>query len=213
MSQSLWNRAGSFDCIFFHKTTLLEVSIPLEQGGVFRRLKTRWTTKCQNCFNPFVAGQGLSTCGWIYQRKLWKSQSLWNRAGSFDLLVNVQVKNLHSVSIPLEQGRVFRRYCRGRGSTNPSLNPFGTGQGLSTNALLFTLGKNDSLNPFGTGQGLSTKYQIANIIKEILSQSLWNRAGSFDDNQQLIKEVKISSQSLWNRAGSFDRGRRLLERY
>ena len=36
------------------------------------------------------------------------------------------------------------------------LNPFGTGQGLSTdtrNALLLTLG---SLNPFVAGQGLST---------------------------------------------------------
>ena len=59
-----------------------------------------------------------------------------------------------------------------------------------------------SLNPFGTGQCLSTSIrQELNLIQ--LSQSLWNRAMSFDLTQ--YNPVQSDrSQSLWNRAMSFD---------
>ena len=62
-----------------------QVSIPLEQGGVFRPIESTSRTT--------VAGL---------------SQSLWNRAGSFDGDSSNWLK---------------RQSC---------LNPFGTGQGLST---------------------------------------------------------------------------------
>ena len=61
-----------------------QVSIPLEQGGVFRPIESTSRTT--------VAGL---------------SQSLWNRAGSFDTGVASSVDSV-AVSIPLEQGRVFR---------------------------------------------------------------------------------------------------------
>ena len=85
MSQSLWNRAGSFDIIlmilyslltvsipleqggvFRHSelhslSDFLDVSIPLEQGGVFRHLLSRQIALFGACFNPFGAGRGLST--------------------------------------------------------------------------------------------------------------------------------------------------------
>ena len=62
------------------------------------------------------------------------SQSLWNRAMSFDQL-NVSKVNYLSI-------------C---------LNPFGTGQCLSTDKVV-ALGLMVSLNPFGTGQCLSTEF-------------------------------------------------------
>ncbi|ERH28345.1 hypothetical protein HMPREF9065_00615, partial [Aggregatibacter sp. oral taxon 458 str. W10330] len=36
-------------------------------------------------------------------------------------------------------------------------------------------------NPFGTGRGLSTKTVATKTKAEQPSQSLWNRAGSFDN--------------------------------
>ena len=64
--------------------------------------------------------------------------------------------------------------------------------------------KSVSLNPFGTGQCLSTYSGVLTYGKFVLSQSLWNRAMSFDA-EDIIKELnKLKSQSLWNRAMSFD---------
>ena len=59
-----------------------------------------------------------------------------------------------------------------------SLNPFGTGQCLTTksqNNIIEAV----CLNPFGTGQCLTTKYVGAAILAG-MSQSLWNRAVSYD---------------------------------
>ena len=84
------------------------------------------------------------------------------------------------------------------------LNPFGTGQCLSTN-IKFTKNLHlKSLNPFGTGQCLSTMCMVNMGGINIGSQSLWNRAMSFD---VLTKGTDVNatlSQSLWNRAMSFD---------
>ena len=132
------------------------------------------------------------------------SQSLWNRAGSFDFIKKWKLKQKHClnpfgtgqglsteveelieygmiVSIPLEQGRVFRLQTLSLKETGKSsLNPFGTGQGLSTGNFYDIPQTEVGLNPFGTGQGLSTSVDdMKNKVSE-LSQSLWNRAGSFD---------------------------------
>ena len=108
LSQSLWNRAVSFDvCSSASKLMNISVSIPLEQGSVFRR------------------NRQLSI-------DLTLSQSLWNRAVSFDeegelKLIALPCLNpfgtgqclstdegesidLFPVSIPLEQGSVFRQF-------------------------------------------------------------------------------------------------------
>ena len=82
-------------------------------------------------------------------------------------------------------------------------NPFGTGQGLSTDATVW-IKRQSGFNPFGTGQGLSTEELMEYGMIEGTFQSLWNRAGSFDivHFAQWIKKKLF--QSLWNRAGSFD---------
>ena len=61
-----------------------KVSIPLEQGSVFRH---------------YIRNEDNN-------RRL--SQSLWNRAVSSDLYVQKQLAKINGVSIPLEQGSVFR---------------------------------------------------------------------------------------------------------
>ena len=86
------------------------VSIPLEQGGVFRRYC--WFRFCYWRWVSIPLEQGEVFRHEIninipYSRLF---QSLWNRAGSFDKN-SQQVKLLSFVSIPLEQGEVFRLRC------------------------------------------------------------------------------------------------------
>ena len=83
------------------------VSIPLEQGSVFRH------NMVAICLHFSL------------------SQSLWNRAVSSDLdLVQRQLEE--EVSIPLEQGSVFRLKNGNGCGIVERLNPFGTGQCLPT---------------------------------------------------------------------------------
>ena len=83
-SQSLWNRAGSFDrlSIWFRPST--SVSIPLEQGGVFRHYITITDTEKMNVSIPLEQGGVFRRSNSSYKAVRVKSQSLWNRAGSFD---------------------------------------------------------------------------------------------------------------------------------
>ena len=91
------------------------VSIPLEQGGVFRQNgQDRYITEIQG-LNPFGTGRGLST---HYSHQL-KPPSI--------------------VSIPLEQGGVFRQIITGKRIPFTRLNPFGTGRGLSTAGVVWCL--------------------------------------------------------------------------
>ena len=68
---------------------------------------------------------------------------------------------------------------------------------------MMTLSNKWSLNPFGTGQCLSTEHVIKTEEVE-QSQSLWNRAMSFDFDISRHCNASMQSQSLWNRAMSFD---------
>ena len=82
------------------------------------------------------------------------------------------------VSIPLEQGNVFRRKKKRQ---NIPTTKF---QSLWNRAMSFdnagiTILDSAGFNPFGTGQCLSTNDE--EVIKtELRFQSLWNRAMSFD---------------------------------
>ena len=108
-----------------------------------------------------------------------------------------------------------------------SFNPFGAGQGLSTNfnqtspdragafqslwnrarSLDLTLTQRIQIlgcfNPFGAGRVFRQLIQVRNQLQEQF-QSLWNRAGSFDDNANTRVAKSGEFQSLWNRARSFD---------
>ena len=83
------------------------VSIPLEQGNVFRLGGFEELNKLEG-LNPFGTGQCLSTNQAVIKKAETLSQSLWNRAMSFD-----------------EFKFLILKTCKG-------LNPFGTGQCLST---------------------------------------------------------------------------------
>ncbi len=78
----------------------------------------------------------------------------------------------------MEQGNVFRLIMARSNVKFGGLNPFGTGQCLSTYCTSY-IGDYHGLNPFGTGQCLSTKI-LRDIDQLWKSQSLWNRAMSFD---------------------------------
>ena len=88
LSQSLSSRAMSFDRSMSRTTQTIKVSIPFEQGDVFRPSEDITTTCRDLRLNPFRAGRCLST----------------NLLLSFALLI--------FVSIPFEQGDVFRLLWR-----------------------------------------------------------------------------------------------------
>ena len=88
------------------------------------------------------------------------------------------------------------------------LNPFGTGQCLSTEKCFIHLYHNQYVSiPLEQGSVFRQKCQIG-LCRPQLSQSLWNRAVSFDE-QRVSQAVGYElSQSLWNRAVSFDKSSR-----
>ena len=85
------------------------------------------------------------------------SQSLWSRAGSFDL---VGVEEPNAVQMCLNPFGAGRGLSTTAVSAMPlvanGLNPFRTGRGLSTTAVSAMPLVANGLNPFGAGRGLST---------------------------------------------------------
>ena len=66
------------------------------------------------------------------------------------------------VSIPLEQGNVLRHKAQlVERMARAGLNPFGTGQCLTTKRRTVLLGTLRCLNPFGTGQCLTTEMLVS----------------------------------------------------
>ena len=145
----------SFDLRHTQKRETVEVSIPLEQGNVFRQLAKAYKRMAIKCLNPFGTGQCLSTLQSHALQSHDSSQSLWNRAMSFDNNADFKITDYESlnpfgtgqclstklpihvhltlsVSIPLEQGNVFRLVYLNDFDRVECLNPFGTGQCLST---------------------------------------------------------------------------------
>ena len=109
-----------------------------------------------------------------------ESQSLWNRAVSYDR--NSQVGLIEYVRLnPFGTGQCLTTFVTSETSTAQfRLNPFGTGQCLTTCNSLCNWRNRICLNPFGTGQCLTTsdKQRKGQFPKS--SQSLWNRAVSYD---------------------------------
>ena len=180
-SQSLWNRAVSYDVQSY---LLLVHLLGLNPFGTGQCLTTSVTSSVSAVGlgpNPFGTGQCLTTVELIaLQHQHHPSQSLWNRAVSYDLL---------SRSIIWQ---------------SKSLNPFGTGQCLTTSQNRSQRGHLRSLNPFGTGQCLTTTWKAFRVNLNNESQSLWNRAVSYDSREFSRCYLNSWSQSLWNRAVSYD---------
>ena len=84
------------------------VSIPLEQGNVFR-LKNHDEVRRINCLNPFGTGQCLSTyCVAVESSWIFIVSIPLEQGNVFRLVRLVDFDKLETVSIPLEQGNVFR---------------------------------------------------------------------------------------------------------
>ena len=152
--------------------------------------------------------------------------SLWNRAMSYDKSVCSTVL-LPRVSIPLEQGNLLRRKRVGKyGGASSS-------QSLWNRAMSYDQQSSTTKGHFGVSipleqgnvlrqnhlscvpwrSGVSIPLEQGNVLRLIesitpndymLSQSLWNRAMSYDRNQFSILSQERMSQSLWNRAMSYD---------
>ena len=180
-SQSLWNRAVSFD----ERT--------LEDYLYLNRL------------NPFGTGQCLSTNIKNLPRVTnAMSQSLWNRAVSFDegefgvQLRHVASQSLWNRAVSFDvQPTSFQRRSKSQSLWNRAVS-FDHLRGKAWDREL------TCLNPFGTGQCLSTTTPAPSQVTSLLSQSLWNRAVSFDTQITRRGMATPLSQSLWNRAVSFD---------
>ena len=91
------------------------------------------------------------------------SQSLWNRAVSYDKTIRFYLLQIKS------------------------LNPFGTGQCLTTPFSFTLTGLLQRLNPFGTGQCLTTTLLKQQISKTLVSIPLEQGSVLRHDEKQLVK--------------------------
>ena len=109
LSQSLWNRAVSFDKSVRHSKNASLCLNPFGTGQCLSTSAEFKTCFSQRSLNPFGTGQCLSTVQTITFNLPMLSQSLWNRAVSFDRNEGNTRYSSNGVSIPLEQGSVFRQ--------------------------------------------------------------------------------------------------------
>ena len=177
MSQSLWNRAMSYD----------EKGIITFYDNSSQSLWNRAMSYDHHCFTnqAICASQSLWNRAMSYDhffnmdfKEFLKSQSLWNRAMSYDELNEKQRRNQFPVSIPLEQGNVLRLIDWHQLQASWVSIPLEQGNVLRRIRINLCLIEK-SLNPFGTGQCLTTEdFTICEVIDK--SQSLWNRAMSYD---------------------------------
>ena len=134
----------------------------------------------QICLNPFGTGQCLSTrlCQWIERERV--------------------------VSIPLEQGNVFRRSNHSIPYLFSScLNPFGTGQCLSTGDGTKWLSRQSVSIPLEQGNVFRQWLVLAKLL--VLHVSIPLEQGNvFRHDPDTDQMINYGSQSLWNRAMSFD---------
>ena len=107
--------------------------------------------------------------------------------------------------IPFRQGDVFRPTQKTKIALEQCFNPFGTGQCLTTEELRQLAEKANSLNPFGTGQCLTTENGELRLISlpfvsiPLEQGSVLRLAGKLPAGVD-----RVTSQSLWNRAVSYD---------
>ena len=146
-----------------------------------------------------MESQSLSSRAMSFDRvKAWKravfteSQSLSSRAMSFDNQDGSDFVITLPVSIPFEQGDVFRQLpLFVRKWKRVGLNPFRAGRCLSTDSLLLGGQYHTSLNPFRAGRCLSTESDYLMQLN-YASQSLSSRAMSFDLQKLTLSVLKWS---------------------
>ena len=145
----------SFDLQHSKCHQLKSVSIPFEQGDVFRQRLVFNSGLCSYGLNPFRAGRCLSTRA--------------NRCNGY----------CTGVSIPFEQGDVFRPQGHKNETRKHRLNPFRAGRCLST-FRGFIVSDHHVMSQSLSSRAMSFDLTQHNLTKEQLSQSLSSRAMSFD---------------------------------
>ena len=156
-SQSLWNRAMSFDFISTVMTLLYFLSQSLWNMAMSFDEWRRATIYFKNGLNPFGTGQCLSTEAEGEEYLAYIVSIPLEQGNVFRRIVAANDSLINEVSIPLEQGNVFRHDGEVFLHIDAAcLNPFGTGQCLSTKSGNRERCGRFRLNPFGTGQCLST---------------------------------------------------------
>ena len=156
--QSLWNRAMSFDRRILLRSNAKTVSIPLEQGNVFRQNILGKSAK-------EIESQSLWSRAMSFDKGFFKrlhdkrqSQSLWSRAMSFDINFKHFRKRNWSQSL-WSRAMSFDAYAmRAELSAIQSQSLWNRAMSFDSVQRLNTCVQN-SLNPFGTGQCLSTVRQ------------------------------------------------------
>ena len=131
------------------------------------------------------------------------SQSLSSRAMSFDRISWFIYWWWYNVSIPFEQGNVFRLHLLSKKQMRFCLNPFRAGQCLSTTNTISSLFSTVVSIPFEQGNVFRLTEQAYAYMRKA-SQSLSSRAMSFDNSLSLLLKQAYQSQSLSSRAMSFD---------
>ena len=86
----------------------IKVSIPLEQGSVLRQETIARMVRAEEVSIPLEQGSVLRRTTPTCHQSSTESQSLWNRAVSYDCRSVRSTTPTRSVSIPLEQGSVLR---------------------------------------------------------------------------------------------------------
>ena len=121
---------------------ILIVSIPFDQGNVFRLRVLCIRVEKGQVSIPFDQGN-------VFRHTI---SSLFS--------------TVSDVSIPFDQGNVFRHIEGAQAKLNSSLNPFRSGQCLSTIKNSERWKYNIGLNPFRSGQCLSTKDMVVNLTAQ-----------------------------------------------
>ena len=131
-SQSLWNRAMSFDYLCLHSPVSMRLNpfgtgqclSTSERPGIFIRL-----LKSQSLWNRAMSFDYLPD---NMKEPIIKSQSLWNRAMSFDLIQTEWLDYRIASQSLWNRAMSFDRNMNSVKINMFRLNPFGTGQCLST---------------------------------------------------------------------------------
>ena len=171
----------SFDIYYVRiRSSCTSVSIPFEQGDVFRPMFKKAFYQAFRVSIPFEQGDVFRQIMSGVNKVIIVSQSLSSRAMSFDVnnkpavVKATESQSLSSRAMSFDQKAVFKDEV-----IITSLNPFRAGRCLSTVYTTLKILIQLCLNPFRAGRCLSTQKEIHyENIK--MSQSLSSRAMSFD---------------------------------
>ena len=135
------------------------VSIPFDQGDVFRHRKTQEKNRIGDVSIPFDQGDVFRHQAAVRRAENLESQSLSIRAMSFDIEIEIDGKPTFGLN-PFRSGRCLStKGASLKMEALKGLNPFRSGRCLSTKMQSKASYHWVGLNPFRSGRCLSTVFQ------------------------------------------------------